>query len=278
MLVAKGTTRELNPTVSAAEIDRALAADRVRNTAEYLAEFRDDISNFVSLEVVEACVGDHRELPRVPAVKHYGFVDPSGGSEDAMTLAISHRTSDRLIFIDAVREVRPPFSPAEVVETFAKLLKRYGITRVQGDRYAGEWPREAFRKRGVAYEPHAAPKSDLYRDLLPLLNSGQIVLPNDERLVAQIVGLERRTGRGTGREIIDHAPRAHDDVANAVAGAAALAAAGHGYRYDTSGKWIDGVGFGEKKLTPEEAEARKQADARWRAMEYWRSQLPVSHW
>jgi hypothetical protein len=36
----------------------------------------------------------------------------------------------------------------------------------------------------------------------------------DARLVAQIVGLERRTARG-GRDSIDHAPGAHDDVANA---------------------------------------------------------------
>ena len=66
-------------------------------------------------------------------------------------------------------------------------------------------------------------------------------------------------------------------MANAVAGAAALAAAGHDYRYDTTMAWIDGRPIGAKKLTPAEAEARKQADARWRAMEYWRSQLPVSH-
>jgi hypothetical protein len=35
-------------------------------------------------------------------------------------------------------------------------------------------------------------------------------------------GLERRTARG-GRDSIDHAPGGHDDLANAVAGAVALA-------------------------------------------------------
>jgi hypothetical protein len=42
------------------------------------------------------------------------------------------------------------------------------------------------------------------------------------RLVTQLCGLERRTARG-GRDSIDHAPGEHDDLANAVAGAAALA-------------------------------------------------------
>jgi hypothetical protein len=52
------------------------------------------------------------------------------------------------------------------------------------------------------------------------LNSGQIILPRHDRLVAQICGLERRTGR-SGKDSIDHAPNGHDDIANAVAGAAA---------------------------------------------------------
>ena len=62
------------------------------------------------------------------------------------------------------------------------------------------------------------PKSDLYRDLLPGLTSGTLELLDHPRLVAQLCGLERRTARG-GRDSIDHGPGAHDDLANAVAGA-----------------------------------------------------------
>jgi hypothetical protein len=43
-------------------------------------------------------------------------------------------------------------------------------------------------------------------------------------LIAQLIGLERRTAR-SGRDSIDHGPGAHDDVANAVAGALVLAGA-----------------------------------------------------
>ena len=42
-------------------------------------------------------------------------------------------------------------------------------------------------------------------------------LPPDDRLVNQLIGLERRTARG-GRDSIDHAPGGHDDRANVVAG------------------------------------------------------------
>jgi hypothetical protein len=56
-----------------------------------------------------------------------------------------------------------------------------------------------------------------------LLNSGRVELLDHKRLVAQLCGLERRTARG-GRDSIDHPPGAHDDIANAVAGAIAVAA------------------------------------------------------
>ena len=64
----------------------------------------------------------------------------------------------------------------------------------------------------------------LYRDLLPLVNAGRLELLDLPRLQTQLLGLERRTARG-GRDSIDHAPGAHDDVANAVAGACVAAVA-----------------------------------------------------
>jgi hypothetical protein len=67
-------------------------------------------------------------------------------------------------------------------------------------------------------------KSDIYRDVLPLLNSRKVQLLDDRRLISQLHGLERRTARG-GKDSIDHAPGAKDDVANSVAGALLLAVA-----------------------------------------------------
>jgi hypothetical protein len=89
---------------------------------------------------------------------------------------------------------------------------------VTGDRYAGSWPADQFRKHGISYRTAAKPKSDLYRDFGALLNSGQVELLDDTKLVAQLASLERRITRG-GKDSIDHPPGSHDDVANAVAGA-----------------------------------------------------------
>jgi hypothetical protein len=180
-------------------------------------------------------VGIERRPRDVSGVSYSAFVDPSGGSADSMTLAIGHRQDDVAV-LDAVRERRPPFSPEHVVAEFASLLKSYRIDKVQGDRYAGEWPRERFSEHGVRYEPAAQPKSDLYRDLLPAINSRRVDLLDDARLVAQVVGLERRTARG-GRDSIDHPPGSHDDLANAVAGVVAMLAA-KASSYDSSLAWV----------------------------------------
>jgi hypothetical protein len=123
-----------------------------------------------------------------------GFVDPSGGSADSMTIA--DRDKDDRGVLDAVRERRPPFSPDDVVVEFVQLLRPYGVLEVRGDRYAGEWPRERFRVHGIGYEPAEKPKSDLYRDLLPILNSGRAELLDHPKLAAQLCSLERRTARG----------------------------------------------------------------------------------
>jgi hypothetical protein len=94
------------------------------------------------------------------------------------------------------------------------------ISKVLGDHYGGEFVKDPFRKQGINYEVCKTPKSDLFRDLLPLLNSRHITLPQHGRLIAQIVGLERRVSRA-GKDSIAHAPQGQDDLVNAVAGCAA---------------------------------------------------------
>ena len=220
VMVAQGASRDFNPSLPQSVVDRALERDRAAASAEYLAQFRADIEGFVSYEIVQACVGDHVEMAPLSARRYFAFTDPSGGSADSFTLAVSHRDGERVV-VDATREVKPPFSPEAVIDDFSILLKTYRISTVTGDRYAGEFPRELFRKRGIQYACAEKPKSDLFRDLLPLLNSGRIVLPKSERLVNQLCGLERRTAR-SGKDSIDHGPGSHDDLANSVAGAADL--------------------------------------------------------
>jgi hypothetical protein len=136
------------------------------------------------------------------------------------------------MIVDVIREVKPPFSPERVCAEFAALCKVYGVTKVVGDRYAGEWPKEQFGKFGIMYEQSAKPKSELYLDLLAAINSKRVQLLDHPKLINQLLGLERRTSR-SGRDSIDHISGGHDDLSNCVAGLCAETISKYG-NYDTS--------------------------------------------
>jgi hypothetical protein len=116
-----------------------------------------------------------------------------------------------------VRERRAPFSPDDCVREFSDVLRSYGIAETRGDRYSAEWCRERFRVHRIAYRASDLTKSDLYLSMLPAINSKRVDLLDNPRLIAQLAGLERRSGR-SGKDTVDHRPGSRDDLSNAVAG------------------------------------------------------------
>ncbi|ACB23985.1 hypothetical protein [Methylobacterium radiotolerans] len=226
VLVLRAPSQTMNPSLDPAVVKRAYTRDPAAASAEYGAEFRADVEAFISLEAVQACMaGDLLERAPAPGLTYQAFCDPSGGGADSMTLAIGH-AENGIAYLDAVREMYPGGSPEAVVSTFAELLQSYGLGSVTGDHYAGEWPKERFRVHGITYERSERSKSDIYREFLPVLNSQRCRMLPVAKLEAQLVSLERRTTRGTGKDTIDHpqVKGAHDDVANAVAGVLVLLA------------------------------------------------------
>jgi hypothetical protein len=133
ILVAQGASRAFSPTLPQSVVDRAMERDPASASAEYGAEFRRDIESFVRVEALHACASEGVfERPPLSNITYVGFVDPSGGAADSMTLAIAHRDKDGRGILEALRE--PPFSPEAVVEEFSALLLTYGVREVEGDR------------------------------------------------------------------------------------------------------------------------------------------------
>ncbi|WP_224545596.1 hypothetical protein [Mesorhizobium sp. CA16] len=232
VLVARGASRDFNPSLPQRVVDRAVQKDAAAASAEWLGQFREDLAAFVDAAIVETCMakGLAAILPNALRQPYTAFCDPAGGSgTDSMTLAIGHDGLDDrqlgkdLIVLDKVVEVKPRFSPDLVVAQFCETLKSYGCDSVHGDNYAAQWVVDAFDRHGIRYLKSSLNKSELFLNFLPMLNSRSIQLLDHGKLVSQLVGLQRRV-TGGGREVIDHSPNAHDDVANAVAGCLALIA------------------------------------------------------
>jgi hypothetical protein len=217
VLVWKAPTRVMNPTVPQSVIDAAIERDPASAAAEYGAEFRSDIADFISRDVVMACVETGvRERPPKPGISYVAHVDPSGGSVDSMTTAVAHREDD-IVVVDALREIIPPFDPESAVDEFVNLYRSYGIVRTNGDRYAAAWCSQAFEKRNIEYRHAELPTSALYLNFLPHLNSKTVRLLDYPRAINQICALERRTSRG-GRDSVEHPPQGHDDLACSLSG------------------------------------------------------------
>jgi len=256
-LVAQASSRVMNPSLPQSVVDRAMQRDPASAASEFLAAFRSDLEQWAARPAIEACVS-RTVYERAPQVGHSyrAFIDPSGGASDSMSMCCAHYVpASQTVIIDCVREAKPPFSPETVCQQFSEVLKSYRCVNVVSDKYAGIWPVEQFAKFGIRCAQSAAPKSDLYQTLLPLINSGRIELLDHAKCVNQLCSLEQRNTRGL-KPIIDHPPNQHDDLANAVAGATAQCLARSSYNLAVFGDHADAA-----ELSTAEYRKKRQENA-----------------
>ena len=233
---------KMNPRLPPEVVEKALAEDSYKAGAEYLGRWREDVSDFVPLDVVEACT-DFNIRERAPegGINYMAFIDAAGGTgSDSFALAIAHREYDQVgtVRLDLVRERKPRFVPAAVVSEFADLLRSYRVREVQGDKFAGGFHADEWQRNGIRFKACERGTSENYLRALPMLLSGRARLLDNATLRAQLVGLERKVQAG-GRETVTHAQvaSAHDDIATSACGA--LVAAGARPAYNSNyAQWL----------------------------------------
>ena len=147
VLVIKGGSRQFNPTIPQAEIDRAVEDDPAAARSEWYGEFRDDISSFISLELIDGAVDAGVTVrPPVPGVTYVAGVDASSGTgRDSFGVSVAHREAGGLV-VDLAHEIKPPFSALTAIAEAAAIVREYGIREVCGDRYAPGFVAESFAK------------------------------------------------------------------------------------------------------------------------------------
>jgi hypothetical protein len=215
----------MNPQLPQAVIDRALAEDAPKARAEFLNQWREDLSDFLPLDVIEAVTawGTTERAPQ-KGIKYFAFADAAGGTgKDSFTLAIGHLESDTVV-IDLIRERAPRFVASDVIKEYATLMRSYGISSVTSDNYAGGLTADDWRRNKIEFKGSTLDKSEIYLRSLPLMTSKRVLLLDHGHLRSQLQALERRVL--SGHEKVDHPQTAsgHDDIANAVAGCLVFAA------------------------------------------------------
>jgi hypothetical protein len=164
--------------------------------------------------VMAAIVTGRMSLPPQEGLFYRAFVDMSGGSSDDAVLAIGHKGDEGRVVVDRVLKQagETPFNPRKAVARFITELRRYKISSVTGDNYAGSTFKFDFEAEGITYHSCPLSKTELYEELEPALNAGEVELIDDPKLQEQLICLVVRGAH------IDHQPGQHDDFANAAAG------------------------------------------------------------
>jgi hypothetical protein len=245
VLVVQGATRQFNPTIDAAVIDAQRAADPAGAVSEWDGEFRTDICQLLSDDLIDGAVDHSRplELPPAAGVVYRAFVDVGGSGASEFSVAIGHRDVARgKLVVDVVRSVSPPYNVIETVAAYSALLRQYRINNeICGDHYGGSWPSDVWRDQGIKYTVSRLTKSELYLSAASAFLRVIVNLPNMPRLVAQLRQLERRS-RASGKDVVDSGKRA-DDLANVACGVLHELARRRGFLDETG--WMD---HAEEKL------------------------------
>jgi hypothetical protein len=224
VLVIRAPSQLLNPTLPDRIVQSAMDRDPALAKAEYLAEWRDDLSTWLDRELIEANVDFGVTVrPPVPGIVYSAYADPSSGVGDDYTCAVGHLDDKGVSVLDCLVSVAPPFDPVRATEQIAATLRQYGVATVAGDRYAIGFVTSTFAACGVMYQPTEWDRSQVYAEALPLFSSGRFRLIENKVLINQLASLERRTLPG-GKDRIDHPDRGHDDSANAACGVLASVA------------------------------------------------------
>jgi hypothetical protein len=214
----------MNPRLPLQVIEKSLATDRAKASAEYLNVWREDSSDFLPPDAVQACTdAGVYERPPQSGCHYTAYCDGAGGTgTDSFAIAIGHREND-VIIIDAIRERKPRFTPSEVIAEYAALLHTYRIRELYADGYAfGFHADEWKRLGGITLIKPDRDTSENYLAALPFILAGRdrVRFPDNSTLRSQLTALERRPGSSSTKEKVDHLPHAsaHDDVAAAVCG------------------------------------------------------------
>jgi hypothetical protein len=230
VLVWQAPTLLMNPTIDAARLARERRKDPTRHAREYEALFAEDLEAFLPAAWLDAAVVDGRfQLEPRAGVSYVATADPTGGGSDAFTLAIVHLEGGGRVVQDCLKgwtgSRTAKVDLGGVVAEIAETVRRYGLTEVHGDRYAGAWVTEAFAQAGLSYRAAGMDKSRAYLECEPLFSSGRVELLDHPQLKREFGLLERRRKPG-GKSVVDHPRGSHDDFANATALGIAQAAAG----------------------------------------------------
>ncbi|MDQ6794346.1 MAG: hypothetical protein M3067_05940 [Chloroflexota bacterium] len=214
------STAAMNPRISAEWLAEREVEDPELFRREYLAEF-DSAGAYLSADDVLAAVERGRRIsPPAAGINYKMSLDPAD-FRDAFTAAIAHREAKEdggRILVDGMWAWTRAGHDL-TLDAVRDIAHEYRVGEVTTDQHAAAAIVEGLARRGVRarYQPWTSQsKGDAFASLKVALNTRQIVLPDDDALVRELLNLEARPTPG-GFARIAAVGGGHDDRAVALA-------------------------------------------------------------
>lgn len=227
VLVWKATTALMNPSISAAYLERERKLDPDAFRREFEAEPADSISTLFESDTLEACVVQgRRELPPHPGFAYVAALDAAFRG-DTFTLGICHQEQGHVVFdllLGWEGSKRQPVNLEAVSAEIGRLCAEYRIIDVLGDQYCAQPVKEALARYGLRFQERAFTarfKADIYQSLKHQINQGSIELLDHPKSLRELSNIELRlTSGGTAQIGAPEIGGYHDDYATVIALAA----------------------------------------------------------
>ena len=181
-------------------------------------------ASYAGRGIINKCIAVGRtRLEPNNSVRYSAFFAVPGSTSEKPALAIAHLSLDNTAILDFLEEFPANQDLNISIEAASRILNFYSLSKIDGDHFAGVWPREYFSKHGVIYEPIKLTQPEVYRDFMPMLTSGEVELLDNPKLIQQFNALERSVTK-VGRDSVG--TNLSDNLARAVA--SLIVTASHG--------------------------------------------------
>ena len=198
VMVLQGPTATAeNPTVTRAFLQTERDKDPEAFNREFLAQFADSITGFLSRTLLDAAVPRGlRQRPAKPDTLYVATMDPAF-RRDTFALSIGHIEDGKFILdlLEGWRGTRDvPISPAVVMTYIAGRLKEYGIRSIVSDQYHMESLQELAEQQDFALEPFPLTnqvKKQMWGEFALMLAQGKLALLDHPDFIDECAKLEK---------------------------------------------------------------------------------------
>ena len=216
----------MNPAIDEAQLEKEQRDNEANYRREYLAEFTDSMTSWITTELLYPCVVRGRTgLPPRPGARYVAAIDPAGRHDDFALAIVELSLEQKVILVRLSRwrgTRKAPLAYESVLSEIRSILGTSEINSVIGDQYCCDLIGQHLAKLGIFYKISAfgsQTRANIFATLRHLLVQRKIELLDDSELLRELRSLQMLTTE-RGQVDVRPSPGLRDDSAVAVALAA----------------------------------------------------------